>query len=1286
MAADEPTTRDQEPHPARGGPSASGPLSVALLFTGTVLGFALWVADLLGSGWAAPLIPAACLGAVAGPLLARAVFRRQHGARTADAVLASPHGPLRIALLGSLVLLGIFASAGFLRETAAVQGTRALQRLQGLVGHQLALQQRLALLASQQPLGANVRAEALVLREHVQSEGARADDEVATLVPEARALAAPLAAAWLQAVGAREALVADVGAALAEARPPSTAGLRERADACLQALEHTGSLARTALDANAEQAVRRIGTLLLSLLALLTVVYAFLLRPTLRHLGEQHAEQARRAEHIRATGDLASVGAWELPLDTMKPWWSDQVRRIHEVSDDFEPDLASAIAFYHVDDRARITAAVQRAIAHGEPYDEEFRFTTAKGNARIVRSIGRAVREGDRTVRLWGVFQDVTANVHARQRASEQAARLELIAQGAGLGTWDWNIATGEVHLNPIWAQMLGYRPDEVEPNLRSWERLVHPGDLARVRRVLQAHLDGAAAEYRCTYRRQRRDGSWAYVHDAGRVIERDAAGAPRRAAGVQVDVTTQLESQRRAERLQRAIDVAADAVFLTDPDGTIVQVNAAFAQMTGYAEQEVVGRRPSILKSGLHDQALYKDMWDTIRRGDPWHGRIANRRKDTYVAVAGSGSELRSETRALVYWVDVSITPLRGEDGEIDGYLAMERDVTAQVASESNERLAHADAEARLATAAALAAEGPLREVLQGALEAMFAMPGLETQRAAAVFLLDETGRRLELFAEQGAFAPGLLAAAEGPLGRGVCGRAASSREIDVTDDCTGEPWQLDGPAPAPAHGRYVVPIAPRAGFAGSCLGALLIHTDPYPIATQARLEALAGIGDLLATALMQERAMSMAQQARHHAEAATRAKSEFLANVSHEIRTPLTAILGFTDLLAEEVDGRVSAAQRAEHVATIRRNGQHLLAVLNDVLDLSKIEAGRMEIERIDTDPLRVVDDVLQLMQVNAAAKGLELRVIRENAIPLRIASDPVRLHQILLNLLGNAIKFTARGAITVRLRLERGQTATPLLRIAVTDTGIGMTAEQCRRLFAPFAQADASMARRYGGTGLGLRISRLLAELLGGGIDVQSEKDRGSTFTVTIPTGPLEGIARVDPGTAGPPAAAAAPAADDGRAARPLRGVRILVAEDGLDNQRLIGFHLRRAGAEVVLVENGRQLVEALTADGSLAGPLRDRPPFGLVVTDMQMPELDGYAATRLLREKGCELPIVALTAHSMSGDAERCRAAGCDGYATKPIDRTRLLEMCRAAAAGELRPPPPPGAPPPGTAGA
>ncbi len=437
-----------------------------------------------------------------------------------------------------------------------------------------------------------------------------------------------------------------------------------------------------------------------------------------------------------------------------------------------------------------------------------------------------------------------------------------------------------------------------------------------------------------------------------------------------------------------------------------------------------------------------------------------------------------------------------------------------------------------------------------------------------------------------------------------------------------------------------------PTAGSALASVGLTVLAGAAGALACQTHRSVWASL----------HRAQTAADEACRAALAADRAKSEFLANMSHEIRTPLTAILGFTDELIDEHARSDSSGGVDPALLTVKRNSQHLLAVVNDILDLSRIEAGKFSVENVACEPVRIVADVIALLRPRALEKQLRLETRLRGPIPAEIRSDPTRLLQILVNLTGNAIKFTEHGGITVRLELLAATPASgPMLAFDVVDTGIGLAPEEQTRIFEAFAQGDASLTRRHGGTGLGLTISRALARLLGGELTVESTPGRGSTFRATVSTGPLEGVRMLDVPEA-LEVQAQRPAVEVERPPERLTG-RVLVAEDGADNQALISLVLRRAGLELELAADGQSAYESVVAAEERG------EPFDLVVMDMQMPLMTGYEATAALRRDGFDLPILALTAQAMAGDREKCLAAGCNEYLSKPIDRERLVVLAR-----------------------
>lgn len=387
--------------------------------------------------------------------------------------------------------------------------------------------------------------------------------------------------------------------------------------------------------------------------------------------------------------------------------------------------------------------------------------------------------------------------------------------------------------------------------------------------------------------------------------------------------------------------------------------------------------------------------------------------------------------------------------------------------------------------------------------------------------------------------------------------------------------------------------------------------------------------------------------------AEAANQVKANFLANVSHEIRTPLTAIMGFAEAIADIVT-------RAENVAAIkvvRRNADLLFEIVNDILDFAKIEAGTITVHDAPFSLSEAVNEVVAFLRPRAVAKRLTLDVEYAGDVPGTVRTDQTRLRQILVNLIGNAIKFTETGSVRLLVGVKKVKDQSDcktVLLFDVVDTGVGIDPGQVAGLFEPFSQADTSATRRFGGTGLGLTISKRFAEMLGGSLVVlETEVGKGSHFRVTITATVAEATTRSDPGTPKADGVGGAPKGNSSDTGAATLDCRILLVEDGPDNQKLFAHILRLAGATVAVSENGQLGVdEAMTA-------WEKGDPFDIILMDMQMPVMDGYEATALLRSRGYALPIVALTAHAMSHDREKCMAAGCDDYAPKPIDRKALI---------------------------
>lgn len=389
--------------------------------------------------------------------------------------------------------------------------------------------------------------------------------------------------------------------------------------------------------------------------------------------------------------------------------------------------------------------------------------------------------------------------------------------------------------------------------------------------------------------------------------------------------------------------------------------------------------------------------------------------------------------------------------------------------------------------------------------------------------------------------------------------------------------------------------------------------------------------------------------KQIQQSADYAHKNKNVFLANVSHEIRTPLTAILGFADLLK---DGPISEIEKTQFIETINRNGNTLIKIIDDLLDLSKVEANCLELEKIEMPIQPLLHSVVQQFKDKARSKNLYILLDIQNELPHAILSDSVRIQQVLSNLLSNAVKFTDQGGVIVQVKSIIKKQSKTEIQIRVTDTGIGLTEEQKVRLFQPYAQAETSTTRKFGGTGLGLALSKHLAQALDGDLIIERyEKDAGCTFTFTL-TAEIPAVARIT-------------ACDTTKALQqmnftPLAGFKILLAEDSLDNQYYVEKFLSKNGAIVTVADNGNEAIEKCAKE-----------QYDVILMDIEMPVMDGYEATRKLRQLGYKMPILALTAHAMAEERSKTREAGCDGHLTKPIDTHQLLSALESVLKTSLK---------------
>ncbi len=689
---------------------------------------------------------------------------------------------------------------------------------------------------------------------------------------------------------------------------------------------------------------------------------------------------------------------------------------------------------------------------------------------------------------------------------------------------------------------------------------------------------------------------------------------------GIGHDITARRDAERRLSLAQEAIE-KSNAFFWIDPTGRIVTVNDLACRSLGYTQEELIGKHIWDIDPDFAPED-WPPAWAAIRAGRVISLESCHRRKD--------GS---------IFPVEVTANHVQYGGEEYD--FAFVQDITSRREAELRMRQDREQQTVLRELLEETLREGGLEETLDRCLKRLFSVSWLAVQPEGGIFLMDGNGRNLRLAVADN-LPPGVAqACAQVAVGQCHCGRAAASGRMQYAD-CVDAHHEIVYPGMT-EHGHYCLPLSLHE----EVLGVLVLYLAAGSRRDADREQFLASVADILAGHIHRLRqAQTLAEHREHleeqvasrtvdlvaarvEAERLGRVKSEFLANMSHEIRTPLNAVLGLAQI--GEREGRGGKA--GETCGRILDAGRHLLGVINDILDFSKIEAGKLATENRPFRLAAVVEDSFELIAPRAAEKGLDLGIEQPEGLPEWVSGDPLRLGQILANLLSNAIKFTERGRISLTLRRVGDET---LFRVA--DTGIGMSAEQVARLFNPFEQADGSTTRKYGGTGLGLAISRNLARLMGGGIEVESRPGEGSVFTLRLPL------------------AAAEPAADHRPEPSPaaggrLAGLRVLAAEDVEVNRLVLEDVLVQEGAQVVFAEDGRQAVDQVLQQGAAA--------FDVVLMDIQMPILDGYAATRQIRELAPGLPVIGLTAHALAEERKRCLAVGMAEHITKPIDVETLV---------------------------
>ncbi|WP_309400738.1 PAS domain-containing hybrid sensor histidine kinase/response regulator [Cerasicoccus maritimus] len=1027
------------------------------------------------------------------------------------------------------------------------------------------------------------------------------------------------------------------------------------------------------------------------------------LREALRAKDARIAELERlQVSHANAQL-LGKMGSWEIDARADELIISPELRQLFNMEE--EPkitlhEIFSIIAPEHINAAKSI---FYDPLAEGETRTVRIRINPIDDEPHELRLTATMGRPDGGELRRYGITQDIKELVAAERVIEDKEERWQLAIEGSDDGVWDWDLATDVIHFSDRWKSMLGYKPDEVVNHFDSWKRLVHPDDKPGSMELIEEYMRGETKQLELEFRLKAKNGDWVWILSRGKAVF-DADGKPVRMLGTHTDITERKKQEEAFKRLSLVASKTTTGVVITDAQGQLSWVNKAFEKVTGYHMHEVTGKSPgSILQGPATDKAIVDHMRKCVRNGKGFHVEILNYRKS-----------------GVPFWAEVEATPIHDIKGNLVNFIAITNDITTRrldrerieeserrfrdISNAANEFIWEHDIDGVFTyatdrvqdilgyTAGEFVGLHPM-DIIQPGYEKVledemllhiqnteifsnFELPNV--CKDGSIVWLTISG--VPMFDNSGQLIGYRGAAMD------ITSRKKAEKELShlyqrfqlATSSARIGIWEYDFELQSLVwdsimHEIYRLPPK-RLSHSLSCWSRVIIPED-YPMFKSTLETAMERGGNyrlnyriawpggdiryITGNALVQlndngqpariigsswdvteqKRAEQDAIAAKNTAEDANRAKSAFLAMMSHEIRTPMNGVLGMIQALKESTLN----TEQQDFVDTIETSSGSLMTIIDDILDYSKVEAGRLALDPRPLNVASIIKGALTLYSTHADEKKLELIHRIEDDVPPAVLGDEMRIRQVLVNLISNAIKFTDRGRVTVKLSAKRLADDSVELHFSVSDTGIGFSKEQANTIFEPFVQADASITRRHGGTGLGLAISRRLVELMGGKIWCESSRLLGTIFHFTIAS------RIIDPNSL--------KVKNDAELDELDYQGRILLAEDNPVNRKVVQFILTRLGCTADSATDGKEALD-----------LHRKQPYDLVLMDVQMPNVDGLAATREMRRMSGEGErpwIIGLSAAAMKEDKDAAIEAGMNDFLHKPLKPQELEAALRHA---------------------